>query len=138
MTHTRENRNSIEVANSLVTLSTPWSRLLWGPPGAGKTYALGHLITKLLKEEPSGRILIVAPSNRAVDVAVEQLLIQIENTELLRLLEQRKILRFGYPRRTRILELPEILSRTIWIGSTIRLRAYQKEVQKARRNWGFG
>lgn len=104
--------NSVNVAVALSNLPTPWSRLLWGPPGAGKTYALGYLITQLIHNEPDGNILIVAPSNRAVDVVVEELLNQINETDLKFLLNDRKLLRFGYPRKPRIIECPEILGPT--------------------------
>jgi superfamily I DNA and/or RNA helicase/very-short-patch-repair endonuclease len=102
-------QNSVDVADGLSRLKTPWTRFLWGPPGAGKTFALGHLITRLLQIELSGSILLVAPSNRAVDVAVEQLINQIESSEMQQIVEQRKILRFGYPKKTQIIERPELL-----------------------------
>lgn len=102
-------QDSVEVAEGLAHLPTPWTRFLWGPPGAGKTFALGHLITRLIQTEPEGQILIVAPSNRAVDVAVEQLVGQLENSAIRQIVEQRKILRFGYPRKPQIIERPELL-----------------------------
>ena len=67
-------RESSEVASVLGALPAPWTRFLWGPPGAGKTYAIGRLIITLLTKEPTSQILLVAPSNLAVDVAVEQIL----------------------------------------------------------------
>lgn len=103
------DQDSVAVANGLVELQTPWTRFLWGPPGAGKTFALGRLVTRLIQTEPEGKILIVAPSNRAVDVAVEQLVDQVENSEFRQIIKQRKILRFGYPRKTKIIERPELL-----------------------------
>ncbi|MGH7493336.1 MAG: AAA domain-containing protein [bacterium] len=105
-------QDSGEVADGLIKLQTPWTRFLWGPPGAGKTFALGRLITRLLQAEPEGKILIVAPSNRAVDVAVEQLLDQVEKSDFRQIIEQRKILRFGYPRKIQIIERPELLGPT--------------------------
>ena len=103
------DEDSGEVALGLAALPVPWMRLLWGPPGAGKTYALGRLIVELVQANPLGRILVVAPSNRAVDVAIEQLVAQLDHSALDYLVTERKILRFGYPRRTRIVERPELL-----------------------------
>jgi len=109
LTITLADQDSAAVADGLTKLQTPWTRFLWGPPGAGKTFALGRLVTRLIQAEPEGKILIVAPSNRAVDVAVEQLLGQVEQSEFRQIIEQRKILRFGYPRKTQIIERPELL-----------------------------
>ncbi len=36
------------VAEQLAALPPPWTRFLWGPPGAGKTYGLGHFAGQLL------------------------------------------------------------------------------------------
>lgn len=101
--------NSADIADMLAYLGTPWTRFLWGPPGAGKSYALGRLIVQLLKNKPSERILIVAPSNLAVDVTTSQLIERLEEYSLGHLIEQRKILRYGYPKRVDILERSEIL-----------------------------
>jgi very-short-patch-repair endonuclease len=103
------DEDSVKVADGLTTLATPWSRLLWGPPGAGKTYGLGHFVKQLLRSDKEGRILITAPSNRAVDVAVEQLVGQLERDGLDHLVGERKILRYGYPRKAQIIERPELL-----------------------------
>lgn len=100
--------DSVKVADALGELRPPWTRFLWGPPGAGKTYAIGRLILRLLVKEPKSRILLVAPSNLAVDVAVEQLLVQLERSSLSHLLSQRQILRYGYPRKRSILERSEL------------------------------
>lgn len=98
-----------DVAHGLASVQPPWMRFLWGPPGSGKTFALAHLATQLLRGEADGRILLVAPSNRAVDVATEQLVTQIEASDLRGLIGERRILRFGYPRRPQVLERPELL-----------------------------
>lgn len=100
--------DSIKVADALSEQKSPWTRFLWGPPGAGKTYAIGRLILRLLAKEPESRILLVAPSNLSVDVAVEQLLVQLESSGLSHLLSQRQILRYGYPRKRSILERAEL------------------------------
>ena len=38
---------------------------VWGPPGTGKSYTLGHLATRLVAE--GKRVLVVSPTNAAVD-----------------------------------------------------------------------
>ena len=93
---------------------------LWGPPGAGKTFALAHLATSLLQHEPSSRILIVAPSNRTVDVAVEQIVDRLETNGLASMIEQRKVLRFGYPRKSQVVGRPNSWGRRNWTISTKR------------------
>ena len=104
-----EHQDSKAVADSLAALATSWTRFLWGPPGAGKTFALGQIITQLLRSDPHGKILLVAPSNRAVDVATEQLVARLEEAGLKHVLESREILRFGYPRKSTVLQYPELL-----------------------------
>lgn len=103
------NADSVLVADQLATLPAPWTRFLWGPPGAGKTFGLGHLVARLVKNHPSESVLIVAPSNRAVDVAVSHLITRLAANSLNRLIGDRKILRFGYPRNAEVLALSEIL-----------------------------
>lgn len=44
--------DSLVVADQLVRLQPPWTHFLWGPPGAGKTFGLGHLVAQLLKRNP--------------------------------------------------------------------------------------
>lgn len=92
-------------------IPTPWTRLLWGPPGAGKTYGLARFARMLLGDGSGDeRILIVAPSNVAVDVAVLQAVEAIEITdEGKALVRRRRLLRYGYPRDTRLLSRPELL-----------------------------
>lgn len=103
------HRNSLEVSSKLASLPTPWTRLLWGPPGAGKTFALGHLVATMLKNEPQATILLAAPSNRAVDVALEAVVERLVAAGLERLIQDRKVLRFGYPRKPGIIEQPALL-----------------------------
>ncbi|MCB0017767.1 MAG: AAA family ATPase [Anaerolineales bacterium] len=102
------NKDSVDVAQMLFALKPPWSRYLWGPPGSGKTYALGRLALDLVRNS-SGRILLVAPSNLAVDVALEQFLVQIKSAGADHLIKTRRVLRYGYPRKTSILEAEELL-----------------------------
>lgn len=118
--------NSLEVTSTLSSLKTPWTRLLWGPPGAGKTFALGHLVATLLRNDPQAKILLVAPSNRAVDVALEAVVGRLRATGLERIIQDRRVLRFGYPRKTEIIEQPELLG-------PITLDVLNKEVKRISR-----
>jgi superfamily I DNA and/or RNA helicase len=44
---------------------------VWGPPGTGKTFTLGHIVTELLRQ--GKRILITSTTNAAVDQALAKL-----------------------------------------------------------------
>jgi hypothetical protein len=103
--------NSVEVTNQLLQLTPPWTRLLWGPPGAGKTYGVAHFIKRLIREEPTSKVLLVAPSNLAVDVALQEVVQQFEtgHEDYRRLISKRRVTRYGYPRKTEILQRPELL-----------------------------
>lgn len=101
--------DSTKVADQLAQLPAPWTRFLWGPPGAGKTYALDHFVAQLLKRHPEESILLVAPSNRAVDMAVSHLRTRFAVNGLARLINERRVLRFGYPRNPDVLEIPTLL-----------------------------
>jgi very-short-patch-repair endonuclease len=92
-------------------LPTPWSKLLWGPPGAGKTYALAQFVKLLVDGQANGeRVLMVAPSNVAVDVATLQTVEALKSTETGRnRIQNREVLRYGYPRDEGILSRPELL-----------------------------
>ncbi len=103
------HNDSQRVAWMLSSLPTPWSRFLWGPPGAGKTYGLAFLMLQLLKSKPHEKILLLAPSNVAVDVALSELVKQLEVNGLGHMVEDRRILRYGYPRKSEILSRPELL-----------------------------
>lgn len=120
------NNDSLDVGTSLASLPAPWTRLLWGPPGAGKTFALAHLVASLLKADPRRTILLVAPSNRAVDVALEQIVARLVAAGLGNLIQDRKVLRFGYPRRSQIIERAELLG-------PIELDGLNKEVGRIAR-----
>lgn len=45
------------------------SSFLWGPPGTGKTTALGVILAEYLHLNPRGRVLLVSTTNHAVDQA---------------------------------------------------------------------
>ncbi len=128
--------DSLQVAEQLANLTPPWTRFLWGPPGAGKTYGLGYLVTRLLCAEPAGKTLIVAPSNRAVDVAVEQLLKHIEKSDCRDIIAQRGILRFGYPRKQSVLECPELLGSPELDELNRKVRSIAERIQKSERERG--
>ncbi|MCA9498573.1 MAG: AAA family ATPase [Nitrospira sp.] len=104
--------NGLEVAKKLSEGHASWTRFLWGPPGGGKTFAIAQFLAWELQRTPTPRILLVAPSNRAVDVATEQLLDRLEVEHLSHLIAERRIMRYGYPRRPRILDCPQILGPT--------------------------
>ncbi|MCB8975827.1 MAG: AAA family ATPase [Ardenticatenaceae bacterium] len=101
--------NSAVVGEMLASLKTPWTRFLWGPPGAGKTFGLARLMLRLIERNPQERILLVAPSNLAVDVAFLQFVKQLATHPKRHLLLERRILRFGYPRKTEILSQSHLL-----------------------------
>lgn len=135
------NEDSGRVALMLAASATPWTRFLWGPPGAGKTFCLAGLMLRLIKQQPQGRILLVAPSNVAVDVALSQLVNQLENSEHRGLLSQRRILRYGYPRKAEILSRSELLgsmeqetlsSQISGLASTIQAATKGEEAQEER------
>ncbi|MCR5942648.1 hypothetical protein FG152_17750 [Ochrobactrum sp. XJ1] len=48
-------------------LSTIPLFLLQGPPGVGKTYLVGDLVTRRMEDDPTARILLSAQSNSAID-----------------------------------------------------------------------
>ncbi len=128
------HQDSLNVADRLAKLATPWTRFLWGPPGAGKTFALGRMIIQLLRDESAGRILLIAPSNRAVDVAVEQLVAQLEDSDIRHVLDGRRILRFGYPRKTTVLQRPELLGPSVLDKLTLKIKKLSTQIEKAERN----
>ena len=91
--------DSRDLASDLAAISGRWVRLLWGPPGAGKTHCIAALCAALLKADASERILVVAPSNVAVDAAVLEIVSALEKDSLCdQFVSQRKIFRYGYPR----------------------------------------
>lgn len=124
---------SEEVADGLAQLRSPWTRFLWGPPGAGKTYALGRLVMRLIRAEPKCQVLIVAPSNLAVDVALEQFIKQIQRSELSYLIGQRKIFRYGYPRKSEILGFPELLGPANLDEHTQKIKLISSRISRAER-----
>jgi hypothetical protein len=123
--------NSREVADMLAYLRPPWTRFLWGPPGAGKSYALGRLAVNLLERDINHRMLVVAPSNMAVDVTMSQIVSHLEESNLKYLIEDRKILRYGYPRNSDVLERSEILGTPILDEQTRKIRRLSSRIKVA-------
>lgn len=46
------------------------SSFLWGPPGTGKTTAVGVILAEYLQVNPRGRVLLLSTTNHAVDQAI--------------------------------------------------------------------
>jgi very-short-patch-repair endonuclease len=128
-----ENDSSM-VAHNLAALPIPWSKFLWGPPGAGKTYALGKLAATLCERFPEENILIVTPSNRSVDVAFEQFINLIMDYKLGNLIKARKLLRYGYPRIKGIIEKPELLGPANLDILSKKVNEISTRLNKAERN----
>jgi len=105
------DQDSTEVADQLLKLKKPWGRLLWGPPGAGKTYGVAHFIKHLISRDPGHSVLLVAPSNLAVDVALSEVVEQFSqgHDDHEQLVDTRKVTRYGYPRKPEIVERSELL-----------------------------
>ncbi len=101
--------NALDAAQSLASAPYTWTRLLWGPPGAGKTFAIARFVAMLLRREPSTKILLTAPSNLAVDVLVEEMISALNEVGLTELITNRKILRYGYPEKPNIVDTPDLL-----------------------------
>lgn len=100
-------KGSEEMADRLARLSTPWTRMLWGPPGAGKTFAVAQFITKLIASNSGARALIVAPSNRAADTVAAELARQLRVLHP-EILDQRRVFRYGYARLSEVVDCPEL------------------------------
>lgn len=126
--------DSLAVADQLALLQPPWTKLLWGPPGAGKTYAIGRLILRLLQQNPEARILLVAPANIAVDGAVEKLLLHLEAGSLTHWIPERRIMRYGYPRKASVLEREELLGPEGQEQITEEIRLISARIRKAEKD----
>lgn len=125
--------DSMKVADQLANLAAPWTHFLWGPPGSGKTFGLGHLVARLLIRNPAESVLIVAPSNRAVDVAINHVRNRLYASSLQQLLVDRRILRFGYPRKAEVLEATELLGPKNLDELTKRVDRVSREITAAER-----
>jgi len=111
--HSMGRENSRDLAGDLAAMSGQWVRLLWGPPGAGKTHCIAAFCAGLLKADASERILVVAPSNVAVDAAVLEIVSALEkDSSCDQLVSQRKVFRYGYPRLEAVLSKSELFGPT--------------------------
>ena len=122
--------DSKAVADDLFGLSTPWSKFLWGPPGAGKTFGLARFMAQLVERFPNEKILLLAPSNIAVDVALLQLIDALKNKGMEHLIEGRQIYRYGYPRKTEILTNPALLGSKELQEKSKQISNLSKQIQK--------
>jgi len=76
--------------------------LLWGPPGTGKTYTLGEIITNWVKNKY--RVLAVSIANVAVDQIGLKTRDALERHTMISFLNEGKILRYGYARDSEMLK----------------------------------
>lgn len=98
---------------------------LWGPPGTGKTYTLGHLMAAAAL---AGRkVIATAISNVAVDQMASHLVRALEQQGVRgsSLLEQGSILRFGHPR------LPEVTGEKRLFPNKERIQQLRKALHEA-------
>ena len=101
--------DSEQVARHLASMAQPWTRLLWGPPGAGKTRCVATFTRSMLLTAPDERVLLVAPSNVAVDAALIELMAALDGTATTRdFLNRHVVARFGYSRDKRVLAHHEL------------------------------
>jgi len=129
------NRDSRAVSRELLALKAPWTQLLWGPPGAGKTYCAARMAASLASLKPHERILVVAPSNVAVDAALAELVAALEEGEVGgRLLSERLVLRYGYPRDERITSRPELFGPAELEPLSCEIHSLQLEIRRLRQN----
>lgn len=126
------DQDSAKIGVQLAALKPPWTRFLWGPPGAGKTYGLAHFVLSLLQKHPDERILITAPSNIAADVALLHLTAQLAESDCADLIDKRQILRYGYPRKTEILTRPELLGSEAMEANSKKIDAYARQLKQAK------
>ena len=71
---------------------------LWGPPGTGKTYTLGCMLSEYLIQYPSSRVLLLSTTNIAVDIAlvsVDEKLEMLANSENAAIHIRKYIFRIG-------------------------------------------
>jgi superfamily I DNA and/or RNA helicase len=85
--------------------------LIQGPPGTGKTKVISEIISQLINNDPSVRVLLTSQSNAAVDNALEAPSKIASNISFLRIGRKEKI-----GERLADYQLDKILS--LWIKST--------------------
>lgn len=67
---------------------------IWGPPGTGKTYTIGHIIYNFIKQDK--KVLIASHTNSTIDTALIKVADVIEDEKLL---DGGKIIRVGIPHK---------------------------------------
>ena len=109
--------------------SASWTKLIWGPPGTGKSYAIAELVNLYLLKHPTASILLVAPTNQAVDSLTNQLVLKKDMKGLNRLFVSRNILRYGFPKLIDVLDNKEILGPKDFDTNAINIKNLAKNIQ---------
>ena len=126
-------QNAEQAAAYLAELEEEWSRVMWGPPGAGKTYAIAQFVARKLGSDPGARILLLAPSNLAADVLVEEVVVALQRAGLADLLAGRQVLRYGYAVKDSILSRPELLGPESAAGLAASIKRIGQRLARAER-----
>ena len=120
-----QSLDSSNLAMQLEHLPAPWAKLLWGPPGPGKTFCVGRLVAGLLAGTSPDRVLVVAPSNVAVDAATLEVLAALRTKPYgAATIAARRVVRYGYPRDAKVLAERELFG-------SVQLEALSKSIEKA-------
>ncbi len=82
-------------------------QFVWGPPGTGKTRALGHLVASLVAA--GERVLVLAHANVAVDTALLSALSALPTDLVL----QGRVLRVGTAQRDEMREQDDVILRSV-------------------------
>ncbi|MCC6395241.1 MAG: AAA family ATPase [Bryobacterales bacterium] len=129
---TQVHNDTYLAAYQLAEIAGRWTRILWGPPGSGKTHCIGYLASYLARCKGE-RILIVAPSNVAVDVALEKVVRHLNQEAGHALLAGRKILRYGYARSEGIITRPELLGPSELEELNLRIAETHRRIRQLER-----
>ncbi len=127
-------RNSNQLSAGLMAEFEGNTSLLWGPPGAGKTYGLASVITKFIKSNPNDRVLLLAPSNLAADVLMLEIINAFSRSGMSRLVDTRHLLRYGYAQKHEILIHEEIMGSYEQQEITSRIKCISMEIERTRKS----